>query len=50
MFSPPRGKLSHLHMFRLGSMLYIPAYLTLPMLRRFANEESRGSPIVMSCE
>lgn len=31
-------------------MLYIPAYLTLPMLRRFASEDTPGSPVVMMRE
>jgi hypothetical protein len=33
---PPRGKFSHLAMFRLGSVLFIPAYLGVIPVRPFA--------------
>lgn len=33
---PPRGKFSHLAMYRLGSALFIPAYLLVVPLRPFA--------------
>lgn len=31
--SPPRGQLSHLTMYRLGTILFIPAYLTVVLYR-----------------
>jgi hypothetical protein len=34
-------------MFRLGSMLFIPAYLTLPLLRAFTSEDKHGGFLVM---
>ncbi|KAJ9116389.1 hypothetical protein QFC22_004830 [Naganishia vaughanmartiniae] len=45
---PPRGRFSHLSMFRLGSFLYIPAYLTLPLIRAFATPDKHGGPLVMT--
>ncbi|KAF8636948.1 hypothetical protein AX17_003199 [Amanita inopinata Kibby_2008] len=45
---PPRGKFSHLAMFRLGSLLFIPAYLTVVLLRPFASAADNGNFIVMS--
>lgn len=47
---PPRGRFSHLQMFRIGSMLFIPAYLTLPLLRVFASADKDGGFVVMTCE
>lgn len=36
---PPRGKLSHVAMFRLGLALYVPVYLLLPELRGLLRED-----------
>lgn len=44
---PPLGPLSHIQMFRLGAFLYIPAYLTTPLLRAFASAGDDGSPFLM---
>lgn len=44
---PPLGRLNHIQMFRLGSFLYIPAYLTTPLLRAFASAGDDGSPFLM---
>lgn len=45
---PPRGRFSHLAMFRLGSLLFIPAYLTVTMYRVFASSNDEGSFILMA--
>jgi hypothetical protein len=45
---PPLGPLSHIQMFRLGSALYIPAYLSTPVLRVFASAGNDGSPLLMA--
>jgi hypothetical protein len=45
--SPPRGRFSHLAMFRLGTFLFIPGYLTVAMYRVFAGPESGGSLLLM---
>ncbi|KAF8965060.1 hypothetical protein BDZ97DRAFT_1757483 [Flammula alnicola] len=34
---PPRGRFSHLAMFRIGTIMFIPAYLTVVLYRPFAN-------------
>ncbi|KAI7959048.1 hypothetical protein MJO28_002839 [Puccinia striiformis f. sp. tritici] len=39
---PPRGKLTHLSMFRLGLCLYIPVYMLLPELRGLLRENHNG--------
>ncbi|KAG0144839.1 hypothetical protein CROQUDRAFT_46720 [Cronartium quercuum f. sp. fusiforme G11] len=39
---PPRGKLTHLSMLRLGMCLYIPVYLLLPELRALLRESHTG--------
>lgn len=45
---PPRGKLSHLAMFRLGSFLFIPSYLTVVLYRvPFASADSDGGFVLM---
>lgn len=49
-FSPPRGKFSHLMMFRLGSVLFIPAYLSVILYRPFASAEDDGNFLVMAGE
>ncbi|KAJ3806902.1 major facilitator superfamily domain-containing protein [Lentinula aff. lateritia] len=33
LYPPPRGRLSHLTMYRLGTILFIPAYLTVVLYR-----------------
>jgi MFS family permease len=45
---PPRGRFSHLAMFRLGSLLFIPAYLTVIMYRGFASSNDEGSFVLMA--
>jgi MFS family permease len=44
---PPRGRFSHLAMFRLGTLLFIPGYLTITLYRVLASPESGGSLILM---
>jgi len=44
---PPRGRFSHLAMFRLGTLLFIPGYVTVTLYRLLASPESGGSLIVM---
>ncbi|KAF7325814.1 Histone H2B [Mycena kentingensis (nom. inval.)] len=39
---PPRGRFSHLAMFRLGSALFVPAYMVVTLLRPFASADSGG--------
>ncbi|KAG1753532.1 major facilitator superfamily domain-containing protein [Suillus paluster] len=48
LYPPPRGRFSHLAMFRLGSLLFIPAYLTVTMYRGFASSNDEGSFILMA--
>jgi hypothetical protein len=45
--SPPRGRFSHLAMFRLGTFLFIPGYLTVAMYRVLASPESGGTLLLM---
>jgi len=45
---PPRGRFSHLAMFRIGSLLYIPAYLTVTLYRVFASETEDGNFFLMT--
>ncbi|KAH7920186.1 major facilitator superfamily MFS-1 [Leucogyrophana mollusca] len=45
---PPRGRFSHLAMFRLGSLLFIPAYLTVILYRVFASSSDDGNFVLMS--
>ena len=45
--SPPRGRFSHLAMFRLGTLLFIPGYLTVALYRVLASPESGGSLLLM---
>ncbi|EGO03767.1 hypothetical protein SERLA73DRAFT_102048 [Serpula lacrymans var. lacrymans S7.3] len=45
---PPRGRFSHLSMFRLGSLLFIPAYLTVILYRVFASPTDDGNFILMT--
>lgn len=46
---PPRGRFSHLAMFRLGTLLFIPGYITVTFYRVFAGPESGGSLLLMIC-
>ncbi|KZS87233.1 hypothetical protein SISNIDRAFT_318515 [Sistotremastrum niveocremeum HHB9708] len=46
---PPRGRFSHLAMFRIGSLLFIPAYLTVIIYRAFASPDEDGNILVMTC-
>jgi hypothetical protein len=45
---PPRGRFSHLAMFRIGSALFIPAYLTVTLYRPFASANDDGSVALMA--
>ena len=45
---PPRGRFSHLAMFRIGSALFIPAYLTVTLYRAFASGGEGNSFWVMT--
>lgn len=45
---PPRGRFSHLSMFRLGSLLFIPAYLTVTIYRVFASPSAENNFILLS--
>ncbi|KAK2461247.1 hypothetical protein APHAL10511_006774 [Amanita phalloides] len=45
---PPRGKFSHLSMFRIGSILFIPAYLLVIPLRPIAASLGGENVIIMS--
>ncbi|KAF8186962.1 major facilitator superfamily domain-containing protein [Mycena galopus ATCC 62051] len=46
--SPPRGRFSHLAMFRIGSALFVPAYLVVTLLRPFASASGDGNVALMS--
>lgn len=48
--SPPRGRFSHLAMFRIGSLLFIPAYLTVTLYRPLASAEEDGNTLLMTGE
>ncbi|TFY76791.1 hypothetical protein EWM64_g7223 [Hericium alpestre] len=45
---PPRGRFSHLAMFRVGSLLFIPAYVTVVMYRVLASPNDDGNFILMT--
>ncbi|KAI0370487.1 major facilitator MFS-1 [Pilatotrama ljubarskyi] len=45
---PPRGRFSHLSMFRLGSLLFIPSYLSVIMYRVFASPKDDGNLVLMA--
>ncbi|GLB42109.1 putative major facilitator superfamily protein [Lyophyllum shimeji] len=45
---PPRGRFSHLAMFRVGSTLFIPAYLSVILYRPFASASDDGNFLVMT--
>jgi len=44
---PPRGRFSHLAMFRLGTLLFIPGYVTVILYRVLAGPETGGGLILM---
>ncbi|KAH9914809.1 uncharacterized protein B0H18DRAFT_959629 [Fomitopsis serialis] len=48
MSSPPRGRFSHIAMFRIGSLLFIPAYLSVILYRVFASSDDDGNPVLMA--
>lgn len=45
---PPRGRFSHLAMFRLGSLLFIPAYLSVVLYRPLASANDNENFILMT--
>ncbi|KAI5887134.1 major facilitator superfamily MFS-1 [Schizophyllum commune H4-8] len=45
---PPRGRFSHLAMFRIGSFLFIPSYLVVVLFRVFASEGDGGNFLLMT--
>jgi len=46
---PPRGRLSHLTMYRLGTSLFIPAYLTVVLYRiPFGHPDGSGKSALMT--
>ncbi|PPQ77975.1 hypothetical protein CVT25_015442 [Psilocybe cyanescens] len=48
LYPPPRGRFSHLAMFRIGTVMFIPAYLTVVLYRPFANKHPDDSnPFLM---
>ncbi|TFK19579.1 major facilitator superfamily MFS-1 [Coprinopsis marcescibilis] len=44
---PPRGRFSHLAMFRIGSIIFIPSYLTVTLYRPLASAEDGGNALLM---
>lgn len=44
---PPRGRFSHLAMFRIGTVLFIPSYLTVTLYRPLASAEDGGNLLLM---
>ncbi|KAF9530140.1 hypothetical protein CPB83DRAFT_851026 [Crepidotus variabilis] len=44
---PPRGRFSHLAMFRIGTIMYIPAYLTVVLYRPLHNLNSDDTNIIL---
>jgi hypothetical protein len=45
---PPRGRLSHLSMLRLGTLLFIPAYISVVLYRVFASPTGDRNFILMT--
>jgi len=45
---PPRGRFSHLAMFRLGSIVFIPSYLTVVLYRPLAGGDGEGNLLLMT--
>ncbi|KAJ3887384.1 hypothetical protein GG344DRAFT_55793 [Lentinula edodes] len=51
LYPPPRGRFSHLTMFRLGSLFFIPSYLSVILYRvPFASEQEDGNLPLMTGE
>ncbi|KAI6044041.1 hypothetical protein EDC04DRAFT_2646847, partial [Pisolithus marmoratus] len=48
LYPPPRGRFSHLSMFRLGSLLFIPAYLTVTIYRVLASPSAESNFVLLS--
>jgi len=44
---PPRGRFSHLAMFRIGTLLFIPGYITVTFYRVFADPQGGASLLLM---
>jgi len=45
---PPRGRFSHLAMFRIGTLLFVPAYLSVVLYRPLGNlNKDDSNPILM---
>ncbi|KAF8270431.1 hypothetical protein EI94DRAFT_1658702 [Lactarius quietus] len=44
---PPRGRFSHLAMFRLGTLLFIPGYITVTFYRVLVGPQSGASLLLM---
>ncbi|KAH9926841.1 hypothetical protein B0H21DRAFT_763768 [Amylocystis lapponica] len=47
LYPPPRGRFSHLSMFRIGSLLFIPSYLSVILYRVLASPDTDGNPVLM---
>ncbi|KAH9050884.1 major facilitator superfamily MFS-1 [Lactarius deliciosus] len=47
LYPPPRGRFSHLAMFRLGTLLFIPGYTTVTLYRVLADPQSGASLLLM---
>jgi len=45
---PPRGPLSHLAIFRLGTLLFIPAYISVTLYRIFASPTGDSNFVLMT--
>ncbi|KAF8644931.1 hypothetical protein AX16_008213 [Volvariella volvacea WC 439] len=45
---PPRGRFSHLMMFRIGTVMFIPAYLSVILYRPLASAHDEGNLLVMA--
>ncbi|GBE81176.1 major facilitator superfamily MFS-1 [Sparassis crispa] len=45
---PPRGRFSHLAVFRIGSLLFIPSYLSVVLYRPMAGPTGDADPVLMS--
>ncbi|XP_006463367.1 hypothetical protein AGABI2DRAFT_152546 [Agaricus bisporus var. bisporus H97] len=47
LYPPPRGRFSHLAMFRVGSLLFIPSYLSVVLYRAFASSSHDGGNFIL---
>ncbi|KAF5371092.1 hypothetical protein D9757_010815 [Collybiopsis confluens] len=47
LYPPPKGRLSHLTMYRLGTFLFIPAYLTVVMYRNLFAQPGGSNKIAL---